>query len=83
MRDYVGERADWIADLVRAAQGGGELDPALSPNALAHFCLLLAMGSALVTPDLHAVGDEEWNALLTRLMSALRPGGTTQTGEMR
>jgi len=73
MRDYVGERADWIAELVRAAQGGGELDPALSPNALAHFCLLLAMGSALVTPDLHAVGDEEWNALLTRLMSALRP----------
>jgi AcrR family transcriptional regulator/ferredoxin len=79
MRDYVGERADWIAELVRVAQGGGELDPALSPNALAHFCLLLAMGSALVTPDLHAVGDEEWNALLTRLMSALRPDGTTQT----
>jgi ferredoxin len=26
-----------------------------------------------VTPDLHAVGDEAWNALLTRLMSALRP----------
>ena len=75
MRDYVGERADWIAELVRAAQAGGELDPALSPNALAHFCLLLAMGSALVTPDLHAVGDEEWGALLTRLMSALSPGG--------
>jgi hypothetical protein len=33
------------------------------------------MGSALVTPDLHAVGDEEWSALLTRLMSALSPGG--------
>ena len=27
------------------------------PAALAHFCLLLAMGSALVTPDLHAVGE--------------------------
>jgi AcrR family transcriptional regulator/ferredoxin len=73
MRDYVGERAGWIAELVRVAQAGGELDQALSPNAFAHFCLLLAMGSALVTPDLHAVGDEEWNALLSRLMSALRP----------
>ena len=83
MRDYVGERADWIAELVRVAQGGGELDPALSPNALAHFCLLLAMGSALVTPDLHAVGAQEWDALLTRLMSALRPDGTRQTGAMR
>jgi hypothetical protein len=59
------------------AQADGELDPALSPNALAHFCLLLAMGSALVTPDLHEVGDQEWNALLTRLMTALAPGGAT------
>jgi len=33
-----------------------------------------------VTPDLHEVGDQEWDALLTRLMSALRPGGTAQTG---
>jgi hypothetical protein len=59
---------------------GGELDPALSPDALAHFCLL-AMGSALVTPDLHAVGDEEWAELLTHVVTALaRTGITAQTG---
>ncbi len=82
MRDYTGERADWLAGLVRVAQTGGELDPALSPDALAHFCLLLAMGSALVTPDLHAVGDEEWAALLARVATALAPTGiTVQTGE--
>ena len=46
MHEYVGERADWLAGLMRLAQAGGELDPALSPAALAHFCLLLAMGSA-------------------------------------
>jgi AcrR family transcriptional regulator len=81
MRDYIGERADWIAELMRVAQAGGELDPALSPNALAHFCLLLAMGSALVTPDLHAVDDEEWTALLSRVVTALaRTGITAQTG---
>ena len=74
MRDYVGERANWIADLVRIAQAGSELDTALSPNALAHFCLLLAMGSALITPDLHTVGDDEWGALLTRIAGALAPG---------
>ncbi|MGN9845420.1 TetR family transcriptional regulator [Nonomuraea sp. H19] len=73
MRDYVGERADWIAELVRVAQGGGELDPALSPDALAHFCLLLAMGSALITPELHAVDDAQWSALLTRVVGALAP----------
>ena len=77
MRDYIGERADWLSELVRLAQTGGELDPVLSPNALAHFCLLLAMGSALVPPALHAVGDEEWAALLTRLVAALAPPGST------
>jgi hypothetical protein len=58
---------------VRAAQAGGELDLSLSPGAIAHFCLLLAMGSALVTPDLHAVTDQEWAALLTRVIAGLAP----------
>jgi hypothetical protein len=50
---------------VRVAQAGGEIDPALSPDALAHFCLLLAMGSAL----------------LARVVTALtRTGITAQTG---
>ena len=81
MRDYMGERADWMARLMRVAQADRELDPGLSPDALAHFCLLLAMGSALITPDLHAVGEAEWAGLLTRLVTALAPAGpTTQTG---
>jgi hypothetical protein len=68
---------------MRVAQAGGDVDPALSPDALAHFCLLLAMGSALITPDLHAVSEEEWAALLTRVVAALgpaAPGLTAQTG---
>ena len=81
MRDYVGERGDWLAGLMRVAQAGDELDTAVSPNALAHLCLLLGMGSALVTPDLHPVGDEEWSALLARIADALAPDGrTAQTG---
>jgi AcrR family transcriptional regulator len=75
MRDYIGERAGWLSELVRLAQAGGELDPVLSPNALAHFCILLAMGSALVPPSLHAVGEDEWAALLARLAAALTPPG--------
>lgn len=78
MRDYVGERAGRLAGLVRAAQAAGEVDPALSPAALAHFCLLLAMGSVLVPPELHAVGDEEWSALLARLGAALAPADPTE-----
>ena len=81
MRDYIGERGDWLAGLMRIAQADGEVDPALSPNALAHFCLLLSMGSALVTPDLHAVDDAEWTALLSRIVAAVAPQNiTAQTG---
>ena len=43
MREYVGERGDWLGGLVELAQARGELDPGLSPAALAHFCLLLAI----------------------------------------
>ena len=77
MRCYIDERADQLASLIRVAQAGAELDPALSPNALAHFCLLLAMGSALITPDLHEVGDQEWAALLARVVAGLAPADTT------
>jgi AcrR family transcriptional regulator len=87
MRAYIGERADWLADLMRVAEASDEIDPELSPDALAHFCLLLAMGSALITPDLHAVDAGEWAALLSRVVAGLAPSGTrkaltaeTQTG---
>ena len=81
MRGYVGERADWLVGLMRAAQADGALDPALSPNALAHLCLLLSMGSALVTPNLHAVDDAEWAVLLSRIVAAMASQDiTAQTG---
>jgi AcrR family transcriptional regulator len=81
LRDYMGERAAWLADLMRVAQAGDEIDAGLSPHALAHFCLLLAMGSALITPDLHGVDDEEWAALLARVVAGLaRTSTTAQTG---
>jgi AcrR family transcriptional regulator len=81
MRAYTGERIDWLAGLVQAGQASGELDPALSPGAVAHFCFLLAMGSAVVTPDLHAVDDAEWATLLTRVVRALLPPQPTPDQE--
>jgi AcrR family transcriptional regulator len=73
VRPYIRERADWLAALVQEAQARGEIDPAVSPQAAAHFCVALATGSALIPPDLHDVGDEEWAALLARLVAALSP----------
>lgn len=79
MRDYVGERVDWLAELVRVGQANGELDPSLSPEALAHFCLLLGFGSALVPADLHAVDDREWSDLLARVVTALSTSTSPST----
>ena len=76
MRDYVRERADWLAALVGQAQARGELDPALPRRAVAHLCLSLAVGAALVTPDVHDVDDDEWVDVLVRLVSAFIPAHT-------
>jgi AcrR family transcriptional regulator/ferredoxin len=76
MRDYIGERADWLTGLIELAQSAGELDPVLSPKALAHFCLLLSMGSGLITPDLHEVDETGWSALLTRVIAGLGPAAS-------
>ena len=78
MREYIGERAGWLAGLVQTGQAEGAIDTALSPGALAHFCLLLSFGSSLLPEDLHAVDDAEWAALLIRVVSALAPA---QAGE--
>ncbi len=73
LHDYLGERADWLAALVREGQAGGELDPALSPQAVAHFCLALAAGTTLISPDLHDVDDQDWVDLLIRVIASLEP----------
>jgi AcrR family transcriptional regulator len=73
MRGFVREQVEELASLVREAQARGEVDPEISPSAVAHFCISLAAGTALVGPDLHDVDDEEWAALLARLLAALSP----------
>lgn len=77
MRDYTAERADWLAGLIKAGQADGEVDPAVSAAAVAHFCLLLALGSSLLPADLHPVDDGEWAALLTRVVNAVAATGAT------
>ncbi len=73
MRAYTTERARWLAGLMLAGQAGGELEESLSPDALAHFCLLLSFGSYVLTEELHAVDPAAWSALLARVVGALSP----------
>ncbi|MBM7808668.1 AcrR family transcriptional regulator [Geodermatophilus bullaregiensis] len=82
VRGYVQERVDWLAGLVRGGQDDGGIDAALSPHAVAHLCLALAVGTALVGPDVDPVDDEEWTALLARLVESLGPArAPATTGE--
>jgi TetR/AcrR family transcriptional repressor of nem operon len=73
VRGWLAERAGWLAGLVRDAAGRGEVDPAVPPAAVAHLCLALAAGTALLGPDLTTVDDGEWGALLARLVGVLTP----------
>ncbi|MGH3745508.1 MAG: TetR/AcrR family transcriptional regulator [Mycobacteriales bacterium] len=78
MRSHLGSRNDWFVDLVRTAQAHGQIDPALDPEALAQFCLVVVLGSALVAPARRDSDDEAWTTLVTRLVDALRPTGRTE-----
>jgi AcrR family transcriptional regulator len=80
LRAHLAERADWVADLIGGGQLAGEVDPAVSPAAVSHFCLLLAMGSELVPADLHGVDPGDWEALLRRVVAALAVPTGTESG---
>ena len=82
MRDYVRDRADVLAEQVRDAQRAGEIDPAVSPVAVAHLCLALGLGTALLPPEIHEVDEEAWAGFLARLLTALSPVSSVplQTG---
>ncbi|TKJ34385.1 TetR/AcrR family transcriptional regulator [Blastococcus sp. CCUG 61487] len=71
MTDYVRERAEWMTGLIEQAQLRGEIDATVSPRAIAHLATALGIGSTLLTTDLHDVTDEEWTALLTRVITSV------------
>ena len=71
MTGYIRERAEWMTGLVEQAQLRGEIDATVSPRAIGHLATSLAIGSTLLTPDLHNVDDEDWTALLTRVVTSI------------
>ncbi|MBN1093048.1 TetR/AcrR family transcriptional regulator [Blastococcus sp. TML/M2B] len=71
MTAYIRERAEWMTGLVEQAQLRGEIDATVSAGAIAHLATSLAIGSTLLTPDLHDVDDEDWSALLTRVVTSI------------
>ena len=71
LRTHMGERSRWLAGVIRASQLVDDLDPSVSAEAVALFCLLLALGSALIPSELHGVDRQDWDELLRRVVAAV------------
>lgn len=67
------EREGRLAELVRRSQVAGTLDPGTSPEAVARFVLMVALGSMLTASlDLPATDHHEWSALIDGLVDRYR-----------
>ena len=82
------QRQALLAELFEAGQASGEVDPSLSAQALARFCLLLVFGSVVAqSAGLEPPGRDEWAALVARVIAAVRPdrgeAGDAMSGSRR
>jgi AcrR family transcriptional regulator len=70
----VGARESLISDALELAQSAGHATSDVSPDAIARFTLMVALGSLLVRAmNLPPVDNDEWTALISRLLDAFRP----------
>jgi AcrR family transcriptional regulator len=70
LTDALTEREERFADLVRAGQSDGSIEPRLAPEAAARFVLMLVLGSLLVAAvDLPDVDDDAWAELVGDLVA--------------
>jgi AcrR family transcriptional regulator len=74
LRDRLGQREQVLAELVdRAKQEGAVVDD-VDTNALARFCLTLAMGAVVLrTLDAAPPDGDAWHDLIARLLDAVAP----------
>lgn len=71
-------RDDWLAARVREGQAEGAVDPALAPEVVSRYCLMLLLGSILLpAAGLPPVDGDDWAALIDRIGQALRPEGSS------
>lgn len=72
IREHVQHDELLLAQLLRAAQESGEIDPTIPPDAAARLCMTLAMGSLVVTAlGLPATDTGDWSTLIDRLVAAM------------
>jgi AcrR family transcriptional regulator len=71
-------RDNWLAARVQDGQAEGAVDPALAPEVVSRYCLMLLLGSILLpAAGLPPVDGDDWAALIDRMGQALRPEGSS------
>ena len=74
VRERIAQRWTSMDGVVRHMRESGTIDDAVDDDALVHFSLALSAGLALVDPVVPSgVGEREWTALMSRLLTALGP----------
>jgi AcrR family transcriptional regulator len=73
LRERIGTRESQLADLVDRAKTDDAVDETLATDALARFCITLALGAMVVrTLDLALVESDDWQAVIHRLLEAIK-----------
>jgi AcrR family transcriptional regulator len=74
LRGAATQRQEVLNRMFAAGQAAGEVDAAISAEALARFCLLLVFGSIVAqSAGLEPPPPGEWAALISRVVDAARP----------
>lgn len=73
LRKAVAGRRQVFTDLVSMSQAGDEVDGDVDPQVVAHFSLMLGLGSLLIEAlDLPPVDRKSWSAFIARLVDGFR-----------
>lgn len=76
---HLAERQRWLCRWIEAARADGEVAPAVAPDALARFCTMVALGSALLpAAGLPPVDHADWSVLVARIVGAVQVSSGTE-----
>jgi AcrR family transcriptional regulator len=73
LADHVGESEGFFASLIRHSQRRGDVDPAVSADAVSRLCFMIALGSLVLRAlDLPRADPADWSDLLHRIVDSFR-----------
>ena len=65
-----------VAGVIASAKDDGSVTDAVSTDAFAHFCMMLATGALVLRGlGIDQPDPDDWHALVARLLDALSPSG--------